>query len=278
MKSIAIVNKEIQFPSDFIIVEEENYSEGIRFTLTDTDGIKDLTFYMQYENAEGQGEEAVLLDKYVHGSEIDLVWFPTSAFTNVAGRTSIQIYCLGTESKPNQRVRRWSTLIAKVTVKKNLNSEEVVPVTPTILEQYLAVFQGLRDQAHGYADATDAMRQEVIAVYEEIQNYIGQIFTEAKTFTIGDGRKTYIIEHGIDSPVLFVQVKAHVPGERLPHFEVTRVSDEIIQVDFATPLGVDKADVIIAYIEKAKLAEVDWQNVKDVPYMSEEDMEEYLNA
>ena len=97
---------------------------------------------------------------------------------------------------------------------------------------------------------------------------------------IGDGyRKTYTVTHHLNTEEIVAQIWDK-NGNELPSYELTRIDANNVQIDFASPIGENSVDVIIATVGvmEYELDSVDWDNVYNMKYMNQENMLDLLNS
>ncbi|WP_320130243.1 hypothetical protein [uncultured Sphaerochaeta sp.] len=146
-----------------LIIGGQTGVDGIRFCIAQTVAGEDLsdplfTWYLQPKNKNGQGEPVLLAPVY-EDNLIKLSWVPGITATQVSGRLQIQIYAQ--KVVEDILTKKWVSAPAVVYVEENLNPDAIVPVVPTVLDQYLVMFQSLKDAAE--AAATIAEEQALIA-------------------------------------------------------------------------------------------------------------------
>lgn len=73
-------------------------------------------------------------EKVVNSNTVDLTWVLRPPQTSYAGTLRIQLYVTGTDFA-------WHSLIASLTVAPHLTGDPVIPVTPTVYQQYLTEVQ-----------------------------------------------------------------------------------------------------------------------------------------
>lgn len=126
-----------------IIIGGQNGADTVRFVAQKTyAGEVDLSgwnWYLQFRNKNGDGEP-VQLTKTVSGQLIYLDWTPGTTATQVAGRMEIQLYATSGTAK-------WLTAPAAIYVEEDLAPDAIAPTTPTLIEQFRADLEGLRDDA-----------------------------------------------------------------------------------------------------------------------------------
>ena len=120
--------------------------EGVRFCLAEEINGEDMTsalwsWFLVFENIEGTGESVALTPVYENGL-VKLPWVPGVTATQVSGKLEIQIFA--TQSSGGEVVKRWVSKREIVYVQEAVNPTQIIPTTPTILEQYLTTFTSLK--------------------------------------------------------------------------------------------------------------------------------------
>lgn len=95
---------------------------------------------------------------------------------------------------------------------------------------------------------------------------------------VGDGRRSYIISHHLNSTSVVANCWAS--GETLPGYSFSKVDANNIQLDFDSAVSNKSAQVLIEVFDFADIeaTSVDWANVKNVSYATPSEMEEILNS
>ena len=139
----------------------QNDADTIRFVIPKTyAGEVDLSdslwsFYITYENKEGQGDTVLLTKTLSNQSEtIYLDWKPGQTATQVEGKLTCQVF--GTKAGSGDAVCRFTTLPFAVYISKWLNPDPITQSLPTVIEQALELMAEYNAQLEDAFDAKDS--------------------------------------------------------------------------------------------------------------------------
>ncbi len=143
-----------------LVIGGQTGADTIRFVVQKTYreeiDLSGWTWYLQFRNKNGEGE-SVLLSKTFSGELIYLDWTPGVTATQVSGRMEIQLYATSGDSK-------WVSAPATIYVEENLTPDAIIPTTPTVLDQYLELFEELKDDAEtAESNASDSAAAALIS-------------------------------------------------------------------------------------------------------------------
>ena len=150
MKIAVVRGKEINTDNiRYLLVEGESI-DIIRFQITkEYEGI-DLstgTFYCVYQLPSGNGDMDVLeVSESADGSLLYLDWDVTGWPLSEEGNLMIQLSAYIGDQK-------WKTKQAILIVEESLDPEDLGVFTPSVLDQYLTLFQGLETEAESHKNA-----------------------------------------------------------------------------------------------------------------------------
>lgn len=109
--------------------------------------------YLKYENNVGKGESLLLKKENVSDTSMTLIWEIKGGFSQDYGQHKIQLWCSDIED--GETVMKWQTYPAQIEVLPTISPTPLVLDTPEILEQYLAIFQTLKDEIIAAKDDVD---------------------------------------------------------------------------------------------------------------------------
>ena len=143
-----------------LVIGGQNDADTIRFVIPKTyAGEVDLSdsvwsFYITYENKEGQGDTVLLTKSLSKQSEtIYLDWKPGQTATQVEGKLTCQVF--GTKAGSGDAVCRFTTLPFAVYISKWLNPDPITQSLPTVIEQALELMAEYNAQLEDAFDAKD---------------------------------------------------------------------------------------------------------------------------
>lgn len=163
---------------DRLIVGGQTGVDGIQFCIANSVNGEDLTdpsfgWFLQFKNKYGMGEPIALFPIYEE-SLIKLPWVPGLTATQIAGRLQIQVFAAKTEGVGEDvlLVKQWVSAPAVVYIEENLDPTAIVPVEPSLFNQYLVLFTSLKDEAatsesNAAHSAEDALESENAAKESE---------------------------------------------------------------------------------------------------------------
>jgi hypothetical protein len=143
-----------------LVIEGQFGVDGIRFCFASTVNGEDLadpalTWYLQFRNRNGQGEDILLVPSYDDGL-VRLPWVPGTTATQVAGKLQIQVYA--TKVVEEETVKCWVSESATIYIAENLNPDLIIPVEPTLLDQYLTIYNAIKGDAEAAAATANTHR------------------------------------------------------------------------------------------------------------------------
>ena len=143
-----------------LVIGGQNDADTIRFVIPKTyAGEVDLSdsvwsFYITYENKEGQGDTVLLTKSLSNQSEtIYLDWKPGQTATQVEGKLTCQVF--GTKAGSGDAVCRFTTLPFAVYISKWLNPDPITQSLPTVIEQALELMAEYNAQLEDAFEAKD---------------------------------------------------------------------------------------------------------------------------
>ena len=143
-----------------LVIGGQNDADTIRFVIPKTyAGEVNLSdsqwsFYITYENKEGQGDTVLLTKSLSNQSEtIYLDWKPGQTATQVEGKLTCQVF--GTKAGSGDAVCRFTTLPFAVYISKWLNPDPITQSLPTVIEQALELMAEYNAQLEDAFDAKD---------------------------------------------------------------------------------------------------------------------------
>lgn len=112
--------------------------------------------------------------------------------------------------------------------------------------------------------------------FEEVEKDIREN-AKARAYSklIGDGRKSYTVTHSLNTTSLIVQLWCVRPYD-LPFYEIARIDENTIQIDFEEPIATDSVEVVIQSNYESKqevvVTKVEWDDILNIPFMSLDEM------
>ncbi len=183
-----------------LIIGGQTGVDGIRFCLASTVNGEDLTdplfsWFLQFKNKYGAGESVSLTPVY-EDNLVKLPWIPGVTATQVSGKLQIQVYA--TKVVGETVVKCWVSEPSTIYVEENLDPTEIIPVEPTVLEEYLTTFTSLKNEASGFADEAESWAEESEDVEVEAGKYSAKhhALKAAQTYSNFDTR--YLGEKAAD--------------------------------------------------------------------------------
>lgn len=157
---ITISNRKFFIPSELknIAVQNDENSEAVKIILPRYFDGHDLSKYTIYLKSVSQGgrSDFVFLaeDRIVQEKEIQLNWTLKPPQTSYSGTLQIQLFVTGQGFK-------WETEIGEVNILESLDSEPVIPTTPSYIDEFLKQLEGYVNAADGHVQV--AKQQATIA-------------------------------------------------------------------------------------------------------------------
>lgn len=136
-----------------LLIGGQSGVDGIRFCLAPVIGGEDMTslswsWFLVFKNINGEGETVALTPVY-ENDLVKLPWVPGATATQVPGKLEIQIYA--TQSSGEDIIKKWVSERKVLYIQEAVNPTQIIPTTPTILEQYLTSFTSLKDEAETHS-------------------------------------------------------------------------------------------------------------------------------
>ncbi len=127
--------------------------DGIRFCLAPVIEGEDMTslswsWFLVFKNINGEGESVALTAVY-ENDLVKLPWIPGITATQVSGKLEIQI--CATQTSGEDVVKRWKSERKIIYVQESVDPTQIIPTTPTLLEQFLTTFTSLKEESETYS-------------------------------------------------------------------------------------------------------------------------------
>ena len=158
MKDAHVRGKEIDTTNIKYLVVEGEAIDIIRFPLVrmyQGYDLYDAVIHCFFEFEDGSGDADILTKELSPGGELVYAyWQVKGNATSRSGKLQIQLKAV------KDATVKWHTKPATIIVEASLTPDELGAFTPTILEQYLALYQGLVDEAEAARDKAEDWAEE----------------------------------------------------------------------------------------------------------------------
>ena len=158
MKEAHVRGKEIDTTNIKYLVVEGEAIDIIRFPLVrmyQGYDLYDAVIYCFFEFEDGSGDADILTKELSPGGELVYAyWQVKGNATSRSGKLQIQLKAV------KDATVKWHTKPATIIVEASLTPDELGAFTPTILDQYLALYQGLVDEAEAARDKAEDWAEE----------------------------------------------------------------------------------------------------------------------
>ncbi len=145
--------------------------DGIRFCLAPVIGGEDMTslswsWFLVFKNLNGAGESIALTPIFEDGL-VKLPWVPGVTATQVPGKLEIQIYA--TQSSGEDIIKKWVSERKIIYIQEAVDPTQIIPTTPTLLEQFLTTFTSLKEEAEEFSEAAQVAQAAVEEARDNIE-------------------------------------------------------------------------------------------------------------
>ena len=158
MKDAHVRGKEIDTTNIKYLVVEGEAIDIIRFPLVrmyQGYDLYDAVIHCFFEFEDGSGDADILTKELSPGGELVYAyWQVKGNATSRSGKLQIQLKAV------KDATVKWHTKPATIIVEASLTPDELGAFTPTILDQYLALYQGLVDEAEAARDKAEDWAEE----------------------------------------------------------------------------------------------------------------------
>jgi hypothetical protein len=158
MKDAHVRGKEIDTTNIKYLVVEGEAIDIIRFPLVrmyQGHDLYDAVIHCFFEFEDGSGDADILTKELSPGGELVYAyWQVKGNATSRSGKLQIQLKAV------KDATVKWHTKPATIIVEASLTPDELGAFTPTILDQYLALYQGLVDEAEAARDKAEDWAEE----------------------------------------------------------------------------------------------------------------------
>jgi len=158
MKDAHVREKEIATTNIKYLVVEGDAIDIIRFPLVrmyEGHDLYDAVIHCFFEFEDGSGDADILTKELSPGGELVYAyWQVKGNATSRSGKLQIQLKAV------KDAAVIWHTKPATIIVEASLAPDELGAFTPTILDQYLALYQGLVDEAEAARDKAEDWAEE----------------------------------------------------------------------------------------------------------------------
>ena len=158
MKDAHVREKEIATTNIKYLVVEGDAIDTIRFPLVrmyEGHDLYEAVIHCFFEFEDGSGDADILTKELSPGGELVYAyWQVKGNATSRSGKLQIQLKAV------KDTTVIWHTKPATIIVEASLTPDELGAFTPTILDQYLALYQGLVDEAEAARDKAEDWAEE----------------------------------------------------------------------------------------------------------------------
>lgn len=173
---ITISNRRFFVPSELknIAVQNDINSESVKIIMPRYYDNNDLSKYTIYLKSVSEGGRSDFIfdtfDKQIQEREIHLNWTLKPPQTSYSGILQIQLFVSGQDFK-------WETDIGEVNILSSLDSDPIIPTTPSFIDTFLKQIEQQVNEAK--LQSEEATRQAVISSTKAKEAYLNAEQTEA---------------------------------------------------------------------------------------------------
>lgn len=112
---------------------------------------------------------------------------------------------------------------------------------------------------------------------QELAEYLEKYTIKAFKARIGNGGKTYTINHALNTQDIIIQCWS-LRSSETPAYVATKIDNDILQLDFESDIATNSIDVVISAIDRSQIDVVPIENVTNLDFMSPTEALEFLNG